>query len=52
MQFTAIEVKVTKEKLIVKSFDRYQKEFDAFTIAPDGFVEEIRRAEEYKKREY
>ena len=52
MQFTAIEVKVTEENLVVKSFDRDLKEFDAFSIAPDGSITELGRVEEYKLREY
>ena len=52
MQFTSIEVKVSDKGLLVKSYDRYLKEFDAFTVAPEGSIEEIFRAEEYKEREY
>ena len=52
MQFTSIEVKVSEKGLLVKSHDRYQKEFDSFSIAPDGRVTEMERAEIYRKREY
>lgn len=52
MYFTSVFVEVTAERISVCSYDRFCKEFDAFSIAPDGTVTEISRSDEFKFYEY
>lgn len=52
MQLTSVNVKVTPEKLIVREFDKMQREFDRFTISPDGAVNEEFRREDFKFYNY
>ena len=52
MQFTSIRVEVDNDGLTVSSCDRYNVEFDRFTIAPDGEIRELERTDEFKYYEY
>ena len=52
MYFTSVYVQVKAEGISVKSYDRFCKEFDSFTIAPDGTVTDGARDPAFKFYEY
>ena len=52
MTFTSMYVEVKPEGISVRCYDRFCKEFDSFSIAPDGSVTDGNRSEEFKFYEY
>jgi hypothetical protein len=52
MTFTSMYVEVKPEGISVRCYDRFCKEFDSFSIAPDGSITEGKRSEEFKFYEY
>ena len=52
MQCTSVNIRVTPEKLTVREFDSFHREFDAFSVTPAGEITEIYHSDEFKRYEY
>ena len=52
MCYTSLNINVASDKLTVRAFDYFQKEFDRFTITPEGKIENEYNREDFKYYSY
>ena len=52
MCYTSLNINVASDKLTVRAFDYFQKEFDRFTVTPEGKIENEYNREDFKYYSY